>query len=155
MWRYIVLKVGRRIQWTPWFCYCASTIILFYLPTPTPSCEYVTVNSTSLVDVPHVETYLRIYLQLIRPYTHMVAHMVKNLPAGWETWVWTLAWEDPPGEGNGYPLQYCCLEKSTDSRNLAGCSLWGHKDWDTTERLTLAFTLNTHTHRHMLCDHHI
>ena len=25
-----------------------------------------------------------------------------------------LSWEDPPGEGNGYPLQYSCLEKSID-----------------------------------------
>jgi len=23
-----------------------------------------------------------------------------------------LGWEDPPGEGNGYPLQYSCLENS-------------------------------------------
>ena len=25
----------------------------------------------------------------------LVAQMVKNLPAMWETWVQTLAWEDP------------------------------------------------------------
>ena len=55
MWRYTVLKVGRRIQWTPCICHSASTVILFYLRTPYPSCEYITVNSTSLVDVPHVE----------------------------------------------------------------------------------------------------
>ena len=33
-----------------------------------------------------------------------------------------------PGEGNGNPLQYPCLENSTDR-------LWGHKELDTTERL--------------------
>ena len=27
-----------------------------------------------------------------------------------ETWVWSLGWEDPPGEGNGNPLQYSYLE---------------------------------------------
>ena len=27
----------------------------------------------------------------------------------WETWVWSLIWEDNPGEGNGYPLQYSGL----------------------------------------------
>ena len=31
-----------------------------------------------------------------------------------------------PGEGNGYPLQYSCLE---------GYSPWGHKESDTTEQL--------------------
>ena len=32
----------------------------------------------------------------------LVAQMVKNLPAMWETWVRSLGWEDSPGEGNGY-----------------------------------------------------
>ena len=27
-----------------------------------------------------------------------------------ETWVQSLSWTDPPGEGNGNPLQYSCLE---------------------------------------------
>ena len=31
----------------------------------------------------------------------------------------------PPGEGNGYPLQYSCLENSHGQRNLAGYSPWG------------------------------
>ena len=31
----------------------------------------------------------------------------KNLPAMQETWVQSLGWQDSPGEGNGYPLQYC------------------------------------------------
>ena len=40
--------------------------------------------------------------------------MVKNLPAVRETWVASLGWEDPPGEGNGNPLQYFCLENPMD-----------------------------------------
>ena len=83
----------------------------------------------------------------------MVAQLVKNLPAMWETWVRSLGWEDPlekgkaphssilgfpggsevkvsdsnagdpgsipgsgrsPGEGNGNPLQYSCLENPMD-----------------------------------------
>ena len=40
-----------------------------------------------------------------------------------------------PGEGNGYPLQYSCLEKSTDYRP------WSRKESDTTEQLTLSETL--------------
>ena len=40
--------------------------------------------------------------------------MVKNLPAKQETGVRFLGGEDPPGEGNGNPLQYSCLENSVD-----------------------------------------
>ena len=38
-----------------------------------------------------------------------------------------------PGEGNGNPLQYSCLEKSHGQRSLVGNSPWGHKEPDTTE----------------------
>ena len=38
-----------------------------------------------------------------------------------------------PGEENGYPLQYCCLD---GQKNLTGYSPWGHKESDTTELLT-------------------
>ena len=39
-----------------------------------------------------------------------------------------------PGEGNGYPLQYSCLENSMDGqRSLAGYSPWGHKELNTTK----------------------
>ena len=31
----------------------------------------------------------------------LVAQVVKNLPAMWETWVRSLGWEDSPGEGKG------------------------------------------------------
>ena len=32
-----------------------------------------------------------------------------------------------PGERNGKPLRYSCLENSMDRRNLAGYSPWGRK----------------------------
>ena len=38
-----------------------------------------------------------------------------------------------PGGGHGNPLQYACLENSHGQRSLAGYSLWGHKESDTTE----------------------
>ena len=41
-----------------------------------------------------------------------------------------------PGGGHGNPLQYSCLENPHGQRSLAGYSLWGHKDWDMTERLS-------------------
>ena len=43
-----------------------------------------------------------------------MAQSIKNLPEVWETWVQSLGWEDPLGEGNGYPLQYSDLENSMD-----------------------------------------
>ena len=42
----------------------------------------------------------------------LVAQMVKNLSAVKETWVQSLS--RTPGETNGYPLQYSCLENSMD-----------------------------------------
>ena len=37
-----------------------------------------------------------------------------------------------PGEGNGNPLQYSCLENPHGQRGLAGYSPWGRKESDTT-----------------------
>ena len=37
------------------------------------------------------------------------------------------------GGGHGNPPQYSCLENPHGQRSLAGYSLWGHKELDTTE----------------------
>ena len=54
-------------------------------------------------------------------YCYGMAQLVKNPPAMWEAWVWSLGWEfsipglgRSPGEGKGYPLQYSGLENSID-----------------------------------------
>ena len=44
----------------------------------------------------------------------LVAHLVKNLPAMQETWVWSLFWEDPLEKWKGHPLQYSGLENSME-----------------------------------------
>ena len=64
----------------------------------------------------------------------LVAQMVKNTPAMWEIWVWSLGWEDPLEKG-----------KVTHSRILAWeshelYSPWGCKESDRTEQLSLSFT---------------
>ena len=48
--------------------------------------------------------------------------------------------ERSPGEGNGNPLQFSCLENPIEEeemgyrwRSLVGYSPWGHKESDTTE----------------------
>ena len=43
-----------------------------------------------------------------------------------------------PGGGHGSSLQYSCLENPHGQRSLAGYSPWGHKEFDTTERLSTA-----------------
>ena len=40
-----------------------------------------------------------------------------------------------PGGRHGNPLQCSCLENPHGQRSLGGCSLWGRKELDTTERL--------------------
>ena len=44
----------------------------------------------------------------------LVAQMAKNLPLIQETRVQSLGWRRSPGGKNGNPLQYSCLENSTD-----------------------------------------
>ena len=42
------------------------------------------------------------------------------------------------GGGHGSPLQCSCLENPHRQRSLAGCSPWGRKELDMTERLSTA-----------------
>ena len=76
-------------------------------------------------------------VKMINIWASVVAQMVKDPHAMWETWVWSLGWEDP-------------LEKgiTTHSTVLAwripwtkeprGYSPWGCKELQTTEQLTLS-----------------
>ena len=46
-------------------------------------------------------------------WTSLMAQLVKNPSTMWETWVWSLGWEDPLEKGKkGNPLQYFGLENS-------------------------------------------
>jgi len=57
-----------------------------------------------------------------------------------------------PGEGNGNPLQYSCLEwKSHEQRCLVGYSPWGRKESDTTERLHFHYLLYIDIILNMIC----
>ena len=43
-----------------------------------------------------------------------------------------------PGEGNGNPLQYSCLENLHGQRSMVGYSHWGGKESDMIKQLTLS-----------------
>ena len=45
-----------------------------------------------------------------------------------------------PGEGNGYPLPYSCLESSMDKGAWGRYNLWGHTEVNMSEPLTLSFS---------------
>ena len=49
-----------------------------------------------------------------------------------------------PGDGNGNPLQYSCLEKSHGQRSLGGYSPWGRRELD----MSMHACVRTHTHTH-------
>ena len=71
------------------------------------------------------------YILLFNSYgASLLAQLVKNPPAMWETWVWSLGWEDPLEEDN--PIQYSCLENPHGQRSLEGyrSQKEGH-DWVT------------------------
>ena len=46
--------------------------------------------------------------------TSLVVQMVKHLPTMLETRVQSLGQGRSPGEGNGHPLRYSCLENPMD-----------------------------------------
>ena len=57
----------------------------------------------------------------------LVAQLVKNLPAIWETWVQSLGWEDPLEKGMG-------THSSILPEEFHGlCSPWGRQESDRTE----------------------
>ena len=78
----------------------------------------------------------RIGYPLQYSWTSLVVQTAKNLPAMWETWVWSLGWEDS-GEGNGYPLWYSNLKNPHAQRSLAGYTPWDPKELGMTQELSL------------------
>ena len=49
-------------------------------------------------------------------------------------------WGSFPGEGNGYPFQYCWLENPMNKRSLAGWIAWRHQELGTTDWLMLSLS---------------
>ena len=62
----------------------------------------------------------------------LVSQMVKNLPAIWETWVWSLCWEDLLEKGMATHPSVLAW-RIGGWGNLVGCSPWDLTESDTTE----------------------
>ena len=65
--------------------------------------------------------------------------MVKKLPASAGDMDSIPGMGRSPGEGNGNPLQYSCLENLTDRRSMVGYSPWGHKRVEHGDQTTTTF----------------
>ena len=64
----------------------------------------------------------------------LVAQLVKNLPAIWETWVQSLGWEDPLEEGMATHTSILVWRTPMDRGAWqATYSPWTRKESDTTE----------------------
>ena len=70
--------------------------------------------------------------------------MVKNLPANAGDPGLIPESTRSPGEGKGNPLQHYCLESPMDRGFWWATVHGGRKESDTTEQLTLSFSLNFH-----------
>ena len=71
----------------------------------------------------------------------LVALTVRNLPAMWESWVWSLTWEDPLEEGMATHCSILVWRIPVDRGAWGrgrGYSPWCHKELDSTERLSTA-----------------
>ena len=77
-------------------------------------------------------TYINVHVNFII----LVTRIVKNLPAVQETQVQSLCREDPLEKGMKTQPQYFCLENSMDRGSWWVTVHGGHKESDTTERLT-------------------
>ena len=77
-----------------------------------------------------------------------MAHTVKNLPAMQETGLRSLGWEDPLEKGMA-THSVCSPGEFTEEPE--GYSPWGHKELDTTERLTLSLSSMEKRNQEALC----
>ena len=71
----------------------------------------------------------------------LVAQMGKNPPAVQETWVPSMGWEHPLAQGMATHSSILGWRIPMDRGALVGCSPWGRKESDTTERLSTTHTL--------------
>ena len=65
-----------------------------------------------------------------------MAQLVKNLPAVWETCIWSLGWEDLLEEGMATHSSILAWRIPMDRGAWQAALPWGRKEWHTTEQLS-------------------
>ena len=99
----VVLREFVKLLIYEWFIYFIHPSIWGF---PASSvCKESTCNAGDPSSIPRSGRSAGEWIDYLLQYSWAspVAQLVKNLPAMWETWVWSLAWEDSPREGKGYP----------------------------------------------------
>ena len=116
-------------QWQPPYARC-FTVLLFFSGFPDSSVgKESACNAGDPGSIPGLGNAGEgIGYPLQYSWASLVAQLVKNLPAMWETWVWSLSLEDPLEKGKG----------NTHSSILAWRIPWGQKESDMTEQLSLS-----------------
>ena len=115
-------------------------------PSPTPGVvwQYGVASTKSSMEAPQKQPE--------KGCLSLVAQVVKNPPAMWETWVWSLGREDPLEEAMATHSVFWPGE-SHGQRSLVPCSPWGHKESDRTERLSTARDSSGGSGRGVTCLH--
>ena len=111
-----------------WHIWKNKTLLRYYYSTRELTLN-TSVNSEALNRIRAKIRYGLIFIKSLFTKISLVAQLVKNAPAKWKSWVWSLGWEET-------------LEKGTATRSsILDCSLWGRKQSNTTGQLSLSFHL--------------
>ena len=81
-------------------------------------------------DQTHISNVFCIGMQVLYHWASLVAQLVKNPPAMWETWVRSLGWEDSLEKGK-------TIHSGILAWRIPWTSPWGRKESDTSEQLSL------------------
>ena len=84
------------------------------------------------------QTYIYIYIYFFFNVASLVAQLVKNLPAIWETWAQSLGWEDPLEEGMATHSSILAWRMPVDRGAWRATGHEVTKETDTPERLSTA-----------------
>ena len=106
--------------------------------------EQCLTHSKHLIIVKYIYVLYSIYIFICKLHINfkvfLVAHMVKNLPAVQETWVWSLGQEDPLEKRMATRCSILAWRIPWTEEPGRLYSPWSHKELDMTEQLTLTFT---------------
>ena len=99
------------------------------------------ITSKFFKELDHLIVFFLLFFRKSKSWASLVAQLVKNLPALWETWVWSLGWEDPLEKGTATLSSILAWRIPWTAQSM-GMQRVGH-DWATftfTERVWMFYT---------------